>query len=69
MSVDTPDIEEPALIIVIVSPTFKLPLPVKNFVNPTEFKFYKELAEDLGFIHVESGPLVRSSYKAQKHIT
>lgn len=44
-------------------------LPVKNFVNPTEFKFYKELAEDLGFIHVESGPLVRSSYKAQKHIT
>ena len=44
-------------------------LPVKNFVNPTEFNFYKKFAEDLGFVHVESGPLVRSSYKAQKHIT
>ena len=43
-------------------------LPVKNFVNPTEFNFYKKFAEDLGFVHVESGPLVRSSYKAQKHI-
>ena len=44
-------------------------LPVKNFVDPTEFNFYKKFAEDLGFVHVESGPLVRSSYKAQKHIT
>ena len=44
-------------------------LPVKNFVEPTEFNFYKKFAEDLGFVHVESGPLVRSSYKAQKHIT
>lgn len=43
-------------------------LPVKNFVNPTDFNFYKKVAEGLGFIHVESGPLVRSSYKAQKHI-
>ena len=32
MSVETPDIEEPALLIVIVSPTFKLPLPVINLV-------------------------------------
>jgi len=44
-------------------------LPVKKFIDPTEFNFYKKIAEDLGFIHVESGPLVRSSYKAQKHIT
>ena len=44
-------------------------LPVKNFVDPTEFNFYKKFAEDLGFVHVESGPLVRSSYKDQKHIT
>jgi len=44
-------------------------LPVKNFIDPTEFNFYKKVAEDLGFVHVESGPLVRSSYKAQKHIT
>ena len=44
-------------------------LPVKKFIDPTEFNFYKKIAQDLGFIHVESGPLVRSSYKAQKHIT
>ena len=43
-------------------------LPVKNFVDPSKFEFYKKIAEDLGFVHVESGPLVRSSYKAQKHI-
>ena len=43
-------------------------LPVKNFVDPRDFNFYKKVAKDLGFIHVESGPLVRSSYKAQKHI-
>ena len=43
-------------------------LPVKEFIEPTKFNFYKEFAKDLGFIHVESGPLVRSSYKAKKHI-
>jgi len=43
-------------------------LPVKEFIEPTKFNFYKEFAKDLGFIHVESGPLVRSSYKATKHI-
>mgnify|MGYP000188441900 CR=1 FL=1 len=32
------------------------------------FKKYEKFAIDLGFKHVESGPLVRSSYKAQKHI-
>ena len=43
-------------------------LQVKNFINPEIFKKYETIALDLGFIHVESGPLVRSSYKAQKHI-
>ena len=43
-------------------------LPVKEFIEPTKFNFYKDFAKDLGFIHVESGPLVRSSYKAKKHI-
>ena len=43
-------------------------LPVKEFIEPTKFNFYKEFAKDLGFIHVESGPLVRSSYKAKKQI-
>ena len=43
-------------------------LPVKSFIEPRVFNDYKKIGEDLGFRHVESGPLVRSSYKAQKHI-
>ncbi len=43
-------------------------LPVKSFIAPDTFKKYGEVGKDLGFKHVESGPLVRSSYKAHKHI-
>lgn len=43
-------------------------LPVKRFVMPDEFKEYEEIGLKLGFRHVESSALVRSSYKAQKHI-
>jgi lipoic acid synthetase len=43
-------------------------LPVNNFVEPDVFKQLEEEALKLGFIHVESGPLVRSSYRAEKHI-
>lgn len=43
-------------------------LPVHSFVSPDQFKTYETYALDLGFRHVESGPLVRSSYKAHKHI-
>ena len=43
-------------------------LPVHSFVTPDQFKTYETYALDLGFRHVESGPLVRSSYKAHKHI-
>ena len=43
-------------------------LPVKQFITPDEFKEYKAIGLDLGFRHVESSALVRSSYKAQKHI-
>ena len=39
-------------------------LPVVRFVHPDEFAEYKTLGEDMGFSHVESGPLVRSSYHA-----
>ena len=39
-------------------------LPVVRFVHPGEFAEYKRLGEQLGFRHVESGPLVRSSYHA-----
>src|SRR6202047_3262630 len=39
-------------------------LPVVRFVHPDEFSEYKKLGEQMGFAHVESGPLVRSSYHA-----
>ncbi len=43
-------------------------LPVTSFITPDIFKKYEKYALNLGFKHVESGPLVRSSYKASKHI-
>lgn len=43
-------------------------LPVKEFITPEQFKKYETIGLELGFRHVESGALVRSSYKAQKHL-
>lgn len=43
-------------------------LPVKEFITPEQFKKYETIGLEIGFRHVESGALVRSSYKAQKHI-
>jgi lipoic acid synthetase len=43
-------------------------LQVQRFVTPDEFLEYKELGEKLGFKHFESSALVRSSYRARKHI-
>jgi lipoic acid synthetase len=43
-------------------------LPVDSFIEPDIFEKLREEALSLGFIHVESGPLVRSSYHAEKHI-
>ncbi len=44
-------------------------LPVKQFITPDQFKKYETIGLEMGFRHVESGALVRSSYKAQKHLT
>ncbi len=44
-------------------------LPVREFITPDQFKKYEEIGLKMGFRHVESGALVRSSYKAQKHLT
>ena len=44
-------------------------LSVKEFITPEQFKKYETIGLELGFRHVESGALVRSSYKAQKHLT
>ncbi len=39
-------------------------LPVRRWVHPDEFAMFKEEGEKMGFQHVEAGPLVRSSYRA-----
>jgi lipoyl synthase len=41
-------------------------LPVIEFVRPEIFLEYKTVAEEMGFIHVASGPMVRSSYHADE---
>lgn len=43
-------------------------LSVADFVHPDVFAAYKEEGMKRGFLHVESGPLVRSSYHAERHI-
>lgn len=42
--------------------------PVAAYITPGQFQKYKEIGEEKGFSTVESGPLVRSSYHAEKHI-
>ncbi|KAK0478507.1 hypothetical protein IW261DRAFT_1630860 [Armillaria novae-zelandiae] len=39
-------------------------MKVDRYVEPAEFERWKQVAEDMGFLYVASGPLVRSSYKA-----
>lgn len=43
-------------------------LPVAEFVSPAKFQEYKEIGLEMGYRFVESAPLVRSSYHAEKHI-
>ena len=50
-----------------LQPTVKH-LPVKEFVTPAQFDYYREKGLEMGFRFVESGPLVRSSYHAEKHL-
>jgi len=50
-----------------LQPTVKH-LPIAEFVTPDRFALYKEYGLQLGFRYVESGPLVRSSYHAEKHM-
>ena len=48
-----------------LQPTLKH-LPVVEFVTPEKFAEYKAIAEKMGFVHVASGPMVRSSYHADE---
>jgi lipoic acid synthetase len=41
-------------------------LPVERYVTPEEFQRWREIGMDLGFKHVESSPLTRSSYHARQ---
>ncbi len=43
-------------------------LPVDRFVHPTEFDEYRRIGLEMGFDIIESGPLVRSSYHAERHV-
>jgi len=43
-------------------------LPVIEFISPDRFESYGRLARDLGFVHVASGPMVRSSYHADEFV-
>ncbi len=43
-------------------------LSVARFVHPDEFRFYRDEGYKMGLDHVESGPLVRSSYHSEKHV-
>lgn len=41
-------------------------LPVTKWYSPQEFEYYKDIALDIGFLEVASGPMVRSSYRADR---
>ena len=41
-------------------------LPVVRYLSPEEFNQYREIGLQLGFLEVVSGPLVRSSYRAER---
>jgi lipoic acid synthetase len=43
-------------------------LPIRRFYTPEEFARLKEHGQSLGYAHVESGPLVRSSYHAEEQV-
>jgi lipoic acid synthetase len=43
-------------------------LPILEFITPEVFEEYKQIGLQKGFLYVESGPLVRSSYHAEKHV-
>jgi lipoic acid synthetase len=43
-------------------------LPIAEFIEPEQFAFYQKIGLEMGFRFVESGPLVRSSYHAEKHL-
>jgi lipoic acid synthetase len=43
-------------------------LAVERYITPAEFEEFREIGLNMGFRFVESGPMVRSSYHAEKHV-
>jgi lipoic acid synthetase len=43
-------------------------IALDRYVTPDEFRWLRDVGRDLGFKHVESGPLVRSSYHAWEQV-
>jgi lipoic acid synthetase len=43
-------------------------IALDRFVTPDEFRWFREVGKTMGFKHVESGPLVRSSYHAWEQV-
>jgi lipoic acid synthetase len=43
-------------------------LPVVDYITPEQFELYRQTGIEKGFRHIESSPLVRSSYRAEKHV-
>jgi lipoic acid synthetase len=50
-------------------PPTKAHYPIERYYHPNEFEDLRELGLEMGFTHVESGPLVRSSYHAEEAVT
>ena len=46
----------------------KMHLAVEEYIHPDNFAYYKEEGLKMGIDFVESGPLVRSSYHAERHL-
>jgi lipoic acid synthetase len=42
--------------------------PVRQYISPEQFESYRQAGLEKGFDHIESSPLVRSSYRAEKHV-
>ncbi|MCD6375717.1 MAG: lipoyl synthase [Caldisericaceae bacterium] len=65
---DLRDIQTDILTIGQYLPPTKQHYPLDRFYTPEEFEELKRIAIELGFTHVESGPLVRSSYHADEQV-
>jgi lipoic acid synthetase len=50
-------------------PPTKAHYPLKRYYHPDEFYDIKKMGLEMGYTHVESGPLVRSSYHAEEAVT